>query len=635
MKVTTPVLLDDATTDVAVKFLSTAGITNPTYGYSAWGFTTVKSRVGFIRTTDAAQDVVCDDDGYTIDESTATTLDFDFTASPTQVTGLSDKYTMINMYSSPLYLQAEDQYGNLCNTGSYITASVTLTSSSASGNFYYDANDTEDDGTGAMTLISSAIALSGGKRTIYYKDTVAGTYTLTASASGLTSATWTIQVCPAVSLYDRYDNLISSFSPPAATPVEESNDTTVSSVYQGGYYLDNAVDAAAAYDQVVLGDGYYEVDASTNAVWLDEAYMTMKSLNGADYTTIGSNEATISWCIRISAANVTVQDLTFEGDDDTDACDGIYVTGNAVTIQNNKFTGVPNDGVCLFPSGDITSGTITGNTFTGIGRGSAAYRNAIVVQEYGHAISKVTISNNTITGWGGYYSRGICVADASTGSVTQTTITGNTVTDCYFGLVYYGNVIGMTGDYATTGNTFSQCVAGVAIKYAGAAESVFNLVNNTITNNNLYGIYVPTAVTDLGSTSKDIRYNDLSGNGSFGLLNTCSTGTAPVARYNWWGDATGPSAGTGTYASLTARGSGDAVSTNVTYYEPWLHKTRAEVVADNASYQAAEMKLIAGWNTLSTPVQLDTSADTIDELIPSGMTVGYYYDGGWQQITTG
>jgi hypothetical protein len=134
---------------------------------------------------------------------------------------------------------------------------------------------------------------------------------------------------------------------------------------------------------------------------------------------------------------------------------------------------------------------------------------------------------------------------------------------------------------------------------------------------------------------KDIRYNDLSGNGSFGILNTLSGATDPVAKYNWWGDATGPSAGVGGYKSLTARGSGVAVSTNITYYEPWLHKSLTDVVADNASYQAAEMKLVAGWNTLSTPVKLISTADSIDELIPSGMSIGYYYDGGWQLITSG
>jgi len=35
-------------------------------------------------------------------------------------------------------------------------------------------------------------------------------------------------------------------------------------------------------------------------------------------------------------------------------------------------------------------------------------------------------------------------------------------------------------------------------------------------------------------------------------------------------------------------------------------------------------------------VKLISTADSVDELIPSGMTIGYYYDAtGWHQITTG
>lgn len=634
VRVTTPVTIATDDADAAVRFLSTAGIQNPTFGYSAWGFTTTKSRVGFIRTTDAAQDVVCDDDGYTIDESTATTLDFDFSASPTQVTGLSDKYTMINMYSSPLYLQAEDQYGNLCNTGSYVSATVTLTSSSASGNFYYDSNDTEDDGAGTMTLISSTIDLSSGARTVYYKDTAAGTYTLTASTSGLTSATWTIQVCPAVSLYDRYDNLISNFSPTASSPVEESNDTTVSSAYLSGYYLDNAVDAAAAYDKVVLGDGYYEVDSSTNAVSLDEAYITLKSLNGADYTTIGSSEATISWVVRIDADNTTVQDLTFEGDDDTEACDGIYVDAGSFTIQNNKLTGVPNDGIFVESSdAAITAGTITGNTITGIGREAADYRKAIVVETYeNNDISGVSITNNTISNYAGYQSAGICVAETGSAAVTNVIVSGNTVSNCYDGIMIYGSPAGMTNTYAVASNTISNCTRGLAFE-GSALEPTINFKNNTISGFTKYGI-IFNGSSSFDGSNVDIQYNDITGTGLWGIYNADTSSTASDCKYNWWNDATGPSAGTGTYASTTAQGSGEAVTANVTF-SPWLHKSKAEVVTDNASYQAANMKLVAGWNTVSTPVKLVDSANSIDELIPSGMTIGYYYDGGWNQITTG
>jgi hypothetical protein len=105
-KVTVPHITSGA--GCYVKFASTAGITNPTYAKDDYGeeTATAQYRIAFIRTNDQQQDVaLADSAGYEITESTATTLDFDYTAAPYLVTGLSDKYTMINMYSSILYLQ--------------------------------------------------------------------------------------------------------------------------------------------------------------------------------------------------------------------------------------------------------------------------------------------------------------------------------------------------------------------------------------------------------------------------------------------------------------------------------------------------------------------------------------------------
>jgi hypothetical protein len=454
-------------------------------------------------------------------------------------------------------------------------------------------------------------------------------------------------VCPGASLYDRFGNLIHTYAPTSSNPVEEQDKTTLSE-YKGGYYVDQAIEAATAYDEVVLGDGNYEVDdtilVAGIAFDITEANITLKSLNGADYTTIDATGSDCSVIFTtgsqsVRAANITIDGLTLNGKITNTNQHGIYLWDSGFTVQNCKFTNIPNDNIVVDSSyvTAITSGTITNNTFTGIGPGSVAYRNGILA-EAGlgggtHNISGVTVSNNTVTGFNGYRSCGIGVANSGHGNSTVT-VTGNSVTNCYWGLHYYGAVTGMTDTYATTENTFSQCVTGVAIEpHSTDANSAFNLVNNTITNNNLYGIYILSGATSM-SGAKDIRYNDISGNGSFGILNAAtSTTTNPVAKYNWWGDATGPGAGTGTYASTTAQGSGDAVSVYVDY-EPWLHKTRAEVVADNASYQAANMKLVVGWNTLSTPVKLILTADSIDELIPSGMEIGYYYDEGWHQITS-
>jgi len=624
-----------------IKFAAAAGITNPTYGATDYGENDVDAtnRIAFIRTSDEQLDIALahGSGNYAITERPATTLDFDYSAAPTLVTGLSDKYTMINMYSSILYLQVEDQYGNLCDTGATAAAQVTLSSSSGTGNFYTGY------GLTAYTQITGTETLASGVEEIYYRDSTAGTHTLTASYSGLDDATWTITVCPGASLYDRYDNLIHTYAPTISTPVQETDiasDPTDLDVYKGGYYVDNAIDDATAYDVIVLGDGHYEVDASTNKVLVDEAYITLKSLNGADSTTIDSS-AGASQILDVTAANVTIEDLTIQGITTTSGCRGIYLRYGGFTIQNNKFIDIPNDSIFVeSAAGAITSGTIDSNTITGIGPGSGSNRGGIHIaasdSANGYDISGVSITNNTISAYSGYGTNGIKLAGsrvADNVGLATATISGNTISDCHYGLYFRGDCSAteMGGAKAIASNTISDCYTGVCLRWGNAAA--FSMVKNTITNNGKYGIYLSDTGDALTAVLK-IYYNDISGNGTWGILNYfASVTTAPDCKYNWFGDATGPGAGTGTWASTTAQGSGDAVSKNVTW-EPWLHKSLTDVVADNVSYQAANMKLVAGWNTLSTPVQLIESADSVQELIPSGMTIGYYYDAtGWHQIT--
>lgn len=638
VKLTTPHAIA-ITAGAKVKFATTCGISNPTRAYASWGAVTTKSRVGFIHTSKDLQDTPLY--AYEITHDAATKVDFDYTASPDLVTGCSDKYTMINMYSSPLYLQVEDQYGNVVSTGAYATVYITLASTSGTGVFYYDS-DESSTGDGSYTQISGTQQLSGGKKNIYYKDTAAATYTLTASYSGLTSCTWTFQVCSAVSLYDRYDNLINTYAPTSSTPVEETNATTTSGCYKGGHYVQAAINAATSYDKIVLGDGHYETDGtSDNKLQFSGDYVTLKSLNGADYTTIDARDiATGNNIILVNPGcdYITIENLTIQGNKSVAWGVGILCkNSDGFTFQNLKFIDVPSDSIAVSPEGasdTILSGTITNNTITGIGRlhGGAYEVGGIRVQSYNsNTVTAVKITNNTISACYGDLSTAIVVNEHS-GAVTDITVQGNTISGCYRGILLEDGVTGLTGTRAIANNSITGCVEGVKVK--DSADVQFDLVKNTITNNKLYGIYFYNATPTASNIT--IKYNDISGNGTWGIYNTFTASAYDVvAKYNWWGDATGPGAGTGTYASLTARGSGDNVSCEATY-SPWLHKSLANVVADNASYQACTIKLVSGWNTLSTPVKLIDTADAINELIPSGMTIGYYYDAtGWHQITSG
>jgi flagellin-like protein len=82
--------------------------------------------------------------------------------------------------SSVITVQRQDQYGNPVTTGAM---SVTLASTSGNGRFYNNAQ-----GTG-NSLTQVSIPDGSSSFNVYYYDTTSGTPTLTASSSGLTSAT--------------------------------------------------------------------------------------------------------------------------------------------------------------------------------------------------------------------------------------------------------------------------------------------------------------------------------------------------------------------------------------------------------------------------------------------------------------
>jgi Divergent InlB B-repeat domain len=80
--------------------------------------------------------------------------------------------------SSVITVQRQDQYGNPVTSG---VTTVSLSSTSAGATFYSDAG----------TTVVTSVTINAGSSTVsfWYRDTVAGTPTLTASAAGLTSAT--------------------------------------------------------------------------------------------------------------------------------------------------------------------------------------------------------------------------------------------------------------------------------------------------------------------------------------------------------------------------------------------------------------------------------------------------------------
>ena len=560
--------------------------------------------------------------GYTITANSATKLGF------ANVSGTySDDATMINMYSSTIYLQLQDQYGNVKAPANDLTTSLSTTSSTGK---FYSAADAE---IGSATIYDGTDDPGGttaGQFSFLYKDSVAGSHTITASAGSYTSASWVITVAPAVSVYDKNNNLVNTYAPTSTSPVAESGG------YHGGDYMQNAINDALSGETVKLGDGTYEVDTG---ITIAKA-ITLESVNGASLTSLRPT-TTIDKAIDITATGsatygVTIDGLTFERlRSGTVFNYGIYdQSADYITVQNCVFNYIYNRGVMLTATNAaFTSGTISSNTFTNGGGSSPASTDAAIDirASASYAISGIAINSNTVIDQKG---KGIYLAgNSSTYTVSSVSITGNTITTATsYGIQGYTH----TATFAITSNTITGSYAD-GIDVQGTA---YTIKKNVVTGNLGDGIDV-----ELTSASHLINYNDIYNNTGYGV-NVRSDVSTVDARYNWWGSATGPTYTAATGASVTVsnpEGSGENITDRVTYYE-WLYDPIASVIADNAAYYTRAVNLSVGWNTLSTPIILDASGDTVGEVVDATkMTVAYWYDTSdadsdgvyWEQVTAG
>jgi hypothetical protein len=650
---TTPVTLGTGGANY-IKFKSSAGIINPTIADDSGDYYCA------VRTSGDREWVIADaDHDVTAGSASKIAIANGEIGKPTSV--YSDNATMVNMLSSYIYVYVADQYGNAVDTSSS-PVTVGLTSSSSTGTFYTNSNATPGSGTysSATTATVDAQNPADAGQQLYYKDTAAGTYTLTFSDNGgtYTSATWTMTVAPAVSLYDANSTLVNTYGALSTSPVAEiaAASGTGSTQKYASDYINSAITAAMTGDTVKLGDGIYEMD-NDSSIALSKL-ITLTSVNGASHTTLRPTED-VDKAITVtgdgtSTNPVIISGLTFQWlRYQTDIECAIYNNGyDYMTVQNCVFNNIEPDqqtqdeGVVWVRTGAgaITSLTISNNTFSSCVTtwpdfsGSKGSNISASTSSGSGALSGVTISGNTLTNCYGY---GITVGGSS-GYTVSGTISNNTVTNGYSSL-NVSDYVGTSG-LSITGNTVTNAY-GNALKVEGAHNGPITIKTNTFTGScdetrGAIRIEHEPSGGD-GTYTHYVQYNNIYDNNSPYAIYIDSGDTIALTdidcRYNWYGDATGPAYTALTGATVTKsnpNGAGDAVTDRVFYY-PWLHKPIADVIAENASYQASTIKLVAGWNTLSTPVKLISTADAINELIPSGMTIGYYYSGGWQQITTG
>lgn len=221
---------------------------------------------------------------------------------------------------------------------------------------------------------------------------------------------------------------------------------------------------------------------------------------------------------------------------------GIMASFSSAIIINNTITGNIAEhfggGICC---GGATSPRITGNLITD--NTALSFGGGIFCRN-----DSAIIHNNTITGNSAVSEGGGIFYITSSCSITGDSITGNTAD--FGGGISCGNCAPSITGNTITGNTANEHGGGINC-FMDASPYIDSC---TISNNNCDGVYSAWHSTPV------INYNNITDNSGYGVINADSS-VIIDARYNWWGDPSGPGG--------FGPGTGDSVSQWVDY-DPWL-----------------------------------------------------------------
>jgi parallel beta-helix repeat protein len=293
-------------------------------------------------------------------------------------------------------------------------------------------------------------------------------------------------------------------------------------------HIQEGIDMCEEGDTVLVAKGTYVENINFKGMGI-----TVMSEFGADSTIIDGSSPSNS----DSGSVVTIVGSGAK----KSVLDGFTITGGTgVLWTTDAYSG---GGIyCYQSSPKIINNIIYGNSPYTSGGGIACWM-------YSHPV----ISNNIIKENSTYYGGGIEIADnSSTPKVTNNTISENTAYDNGGGINIVSNATPIIKNNKITDNT-SPHGAGIFCGW-GVSPTIDSC---EISDNNGDGIYCRDNSTPV------IHYNDIVDNQGYGVRNTDGTVTVD-ARYNWWGDSTGP------YHPVSNPGGlGDTVS-NYVDFDLWL-----------------------------------------------------------------
>jgi parallel beta-helix repeat protein len=375
--------------------------------------------------------------------------------------------------------------------------------------------------------------------------------------------------------------------------------------------ITNAIAAASQDYTLAAHSDVYEED-----LVIDVEGLTLMSVSGSAVTKIkgvtSENWFPGSANIEILSNGVKISGFTIESPNVPagEYSGGIVLDSTDIEIYNNAFVSIGNYCVAIqtcrvdvFPDSDISGLKIYNNTFAG---SAAVYQGVFLNRDTG--AGQVTVSNNVFSG---NVRRGIATERSNT-VITGNTMTSGLATGTVDGITVYDWNDRAAANVSITGNNMSGFNHGIVIGGGNQVLTNISVTENTMQDNET-GILVRSSADGVV-----INYNNIAGNTELGLNNTDDENLD--ALYNWWGHEIGPN-----HDTFNPGGQLNAVTGNASF-SPWLYKPQEQfaldepclagsVVLDNEAEEIEPGSYAGGWNSFSTPVTLDDSADEISDLL--------------------
>ena len=381
---------------------------------------------------------------------------------------------------------------------------------------------------------------------------------LKTTSKGYSMAIWTFEDIDADRHWDSGETIYSELPPSYDTPIK--------------------IDLAIVHTAEIEGTGkfYYSIQDAVNAasstIILYPGTYAPFTVSGKTSLTIVANGAVVVQGSQSVPTHYANRDAVIFVTGSTDiTLDGLDIEGQGLGATNPKSYAV----IYESSSGTIKDCVVSPNTVGNVnGVGIAAW-------DY----SDLVIDPCLIKNFGRI---GVFFYDGCTGGVYNSTIEGQIYND--ENLVNYGIEIEAYNDPCNIeiiGNKIYNCdnlhpsplwsSAGIVIDgwlayYLTPSSTVTMICNNIY--NNYYGIEV------VANPYSWAHYNNIYNNREYGVIEDsdyASKNASFDARYNWWGDASGPQ-----HPTLNPTGIGNAVSDNVNF-SPWLFAKKVPPLVHNVA----------------------------------------------------